>query len=183
MKKPVSGTAVTRQKNVEDRGVRRRLRCRAEAGPSGKRVATGLTAFQPGRSAEGRFSKRIGGRVSKTNVVLVRLPFLLPLWADAQVLIPRRIFLGRRAQPSLRLLAHELVHVEQLERMGMLRYWWTYLVLLLRCGYREHPMELDAIVRSAEPRFLDWARDLLRRTPAGGAARTRLGSSRSVDVR
>lgn len=115
--------------------------------------------------------------------MLVRLPFLLPLWADAQVVIPRRIFLGRRAQPSLRLLAHELVHVEQLERMGMLRYWSSYLVLLMRCGYREHPMELDAIVRSAEPRFLDWARELLRKSSAGAVVRTRLESSRSVDVR
>lgn len=95
------------------------------------------------------------------DVKLVRLPFLLPRWAVAQVLFPRRVFVRRSARLSQRILAHELVHVEQVERMGLWRYWWTYLVLLLRCGYREHPMELDAIVRGAEPRFLDTAAALL----------------------
>lgn len=129
------------------------------------------------------FSIGLGGRVSKTNVSLVRLPFLLPLWADAQVLLPRKVFLNRRVQPSLRLLAHELVHVEQLQRMGMLRYWTTYLLLLLRCGYREHPMELDAIVRSAEPHFLDSAAELLRKASRSGVVRPPLRSRRSIDVR
>lgn len=121
--------------------------------------------------------------MSKTKVGLVRVPFLLPLWADAQVVLPRKVFLNRRVQPSLRLLAHELVHVEQLERMGVLRYWTTYLVLLLRCGYREHPMELDAIVRSAEPRFLDSAAELLRKASSNATVRPRLGPGRSIDIR
>lgn len=95
------------------------------------------------------------------QVKLVRLPWLLPRWAAAQVVLPRRILVRRGTEPSQRLLAHELVHLDQLERLGVLRYWWTYLVLLLRCGYREHPMELDAIVRSAEPEFLDAAAELL----------------------
>lgn len=110
----------------------------------------------------------------KTNEVkLIRLPFLLPRWAAAQVLLPRRVFVRRGIRLNQRLLAHELVHLEQLERLGVLRYWWTYLVLLLRCGYREHPMELDAVVRSAEPEFLDAAElllaDLVRENRLGSA--------------
>jgi hypothetical protein len=101
------------------------------------------------------------------------MPFLVPRWAKAQVLLPRRIFVRRGVRLSQRLLAHELVHVDQLDRLGLLRYWWNYLVLLLRCGYREHPLELDAVVRAAEPRFLDAAELLLetgdheQKLPAG----------------
>ncbi|HEX7003371.1 MAG TPA: hypothetical protein VF168_04210 [Trueperaceae bacterium] len=115
------------------------------------------------------------------KVRLIRLPFLLPRWAIAQVLLPRRVFVRRDAAVTQRLLAHELVHVDQLERLGPLRYWWTYLVLLLRCGYREHPMELDAIVRSAEPEFLDAAALLLKGTPRETEVRSLL-ASRPVDL-
>ncbi|MEX2535707.1 MAG: hypothetical protein WD273_08915 [Trueperaceae bacterium] len=109
------------------------------------------------------------------------MPFLIPRWAAAQVLVPRRIFVRRDTQLTRRLLAHELVHVEQLKSMGILRYWWCYLVLLMRCGYREHPMELDAIVRAAEPFFLDWAAALLAVTERERTSAARLSPQRPVD--
>jgi hypothetical protein len=114
--------------------------------------------------------------MSSTRVRLIRLPFLLPRWAAAQVLLPGKVFVRSGVVVTRRLLAHELVHVEQLRRMGILRFWWTYLILLLRHGYREHPMELDAIVRSAEPRFLQWAERLLQGSGQSPASRRRLSS-------
>jgi hypothetical protein len=99
--------------------------------------------------------------VRSEGIKIVRLPFLVPRWAAAQVLLPRRVFVRRGARLGRRLLAHELVHVDQLRTLGLMRYWLVYLALLARHGYREHPFELDATVRSAEPRFLDWAASIL----------------------
>jgi hypothetical protein len=125
-----------------------------------------------------------GEAVRTKEIRLVFLPFLIPRWAAAQVLLPRRVFVKRGVRLTRRLLAHELVHVDQLRRRGVLGYWWAYLTLLLRYGYREHPLELDAIVRSAEPGFLDWASRLLaahgERDSAGPA---RLSSGRPLDLR
>ena len=42
------------------------------------------------------------------------------------------------------LIAHELAHVEQYERLGTARFLWRYFVLLLRYGYDDHPMEIEA---------------------------------------
>lgn len=111
-----------------------------------------------GRRVEGSDGK---WGMAKREVQLTTLPFLIPGWAAAQVLLPGRIFVRRGARLDRRLLAHELVHVAQLESLGLFRYWLDYLVYLLRCGYREHPLELDAVVRSAEPEFLQWADQLL----------------------
>ena len=47
-----------------------------------------------------------------------------------------------------RLARHELAHWRQYERMGAVRFYATYLVGLLRYGYRRHPMEIEA--REAE---------------------------------
>lgn len=116
------------------------------------------------------------------KVRFTSVPFLIPGWAAAQVLVPRRIFVKRGAALTRRLLAHELVHVEQLEQMGLLRYWWSYLMLLLRCGYHDHPMELDAVVRSAEPRFLRWADSLLAVQRREGRAGAMLGSGSPADL-
>lgn len=100
----------------------------------------------------------------------------------AQVLLPGRVFVRRDARVSRRLLAHELVHIDQLRSMGLLRYWWTYLTLLLSCGYREHPLELDAIVRAAEPSFLQWADRLLVQAEQGRRTEPSVGSGRTADV-
>jgi hypothetical protein len=115
--------------------------------------------------------------VKTREIEVVRLPILLPRWAAAQVLLPGRVFVRRGVDLTRRLLAHELVHVEQMRRLGLLRYWFTYLVLLVRCGYREHPMELDAIVCAAEPRFLQWA-DTLLASEGGSTAQSRTPTAR-----
>ncbi len=53
------------------------------------------------------------------------------------------VVLTRPASPSAGLLAHELVHVRQAERLGAL-FAPLYLALLARYGYARHPMERAA---------------------------------------
>lgn len=47
-----------------------------------------------------------------------------------------------------RLIKHELAHWAQYERMGFFRFTWAYLTGLIRHGYWNHPMEIEA--RKAE---------------------------------
>lgn len=118
----------------------------------------------------------------QTQVRIIRVPFLVPGWASAQVLLPGRIFVRRDIRMGVRMLSHELVHLDQVERLGLLRYWLTYLALLLYFGYREHPMELDAVVRSAEPHFLLRSRELLTGEAARAGERP-IPSGHPLDVR
>lgn len=46
------------------------------------------------------------------------------------------------------LVAHERVHLDQLRRLGPVRFTARYLWLLLRHGYEAHPMEIEARERS-----------------------------------
>lgn len=42
------------------------------------------------------------------------------------------------------LIAHEQVHLDQLARLGPVRFVARYLWLLIRYGYDQHPMEREA---------------------------------------
>jgi len=77
-------------------------------------------------------------------VRIIRVPFLIPTWAAAQVLIPRTILVRRGIELTPQLLAHEMAHVWQIQRLGLLGYWFAYLRLLAQHGYVQHPMEIEA---------------------------------------
>jgi hypothetical protein len=47
-----------------------------------------------------------------------------------------------------RLIRHEQAHWAQYQRMGFFRFIWAYLTGLIRHGYWNHPMEIEA--RKAE---------------------------------
>ena len=49
------------------------------------------------------------------------------------------------------LIRHEQVHWQQAQRMGTLKFYAVYLWLLMRHGYTDHPMEIEA--RAAERRL------------------------------
>lgn len=78
----------------------------------------------------------------------------LPNWClphDALTAIPGRVFLRRsmRTRPLaslLKLLAHEIVHLAQIERYGLVGFWLRY-VWGLRKGYRNNPLEREAYLR------------------------------------
>ena len=75
---------------------------------------------------------------------LVRVPFLIPTWAAAQVLWPRTILVKQGVGLTVGLVAHELTHIEQLEDRGVLGFWLGYLRLRMRYSYRDHPWEVAA---------------------------------------
>lgn len=62
----------------------------------------------------------------------------------AMTLPGRRIVMLEWLVFDHKLLMHELVHVEQYERLGAAKYLWKYFTLLVRHGYKKHPMELEA---------------------------------------
>jgi hypothetical protein len=63
-------------------------------------------------------------------------------------LAPWGIYILPEHLGNQRLIQHERLHWQQYQRMGLLRYYVTYLWGLVRYGYRNHPMELEA--RAAE---------------------------------
>lgn len=99
-------------------------------------------------------------------IQIVRVPFLLawpPGAYAAQVILPERIFVlkGQHLTPTL--IAHELCHVVQLRRYGLVRYWLKYLLLLIRHGYDDHPMEKEANEFALTPEAHAWAVRVLAR--------------------
>lgn len=45
---------------------------------------------------------------------------------------------------SLRVRRHEIIHVEQIKRMGIIRFYLTYLFYHLKYGYEKNPLEIEA---------------------------------------
>lgn len=46
------------------------------------------------------------------------------------------------------LINHEMVHVEQINRMGKIKFTITYLWYLIVHGYKNHPLEIEAREKS-----------------------------------
>ena len=63
-------------------------------------------------------------------------------------LAPWGIYILPAAMHSQRLIRHEQQHWRQWQRMGAVRYYATYLWQIVRYGYRNAPMEVEA--RNAE---------------------------------
>jgi hypothetical protein len=69
--------------------------------------------------------------------VRVGYPWWLRPWLMRDVIgitLGRRIYLGLHAAPASieRLLRHELAHVRQINRLGLLRFYWLYVVEFIR---------------------------------------------------
>jgi hypothetical protein len=63
-------------------------------------------------------------------------------------LAPWGIFVLPEHLANQRLTRHEIAHWRQYQRMGAIRYYATYAWQVLRYGYRDAPMEVEA--RAAE---------------------------------
>ena len=61
---------------------------------------------------------------------------------------PVGIYILAEHMYSDRLIRHEQAHWRQWQRMGTIRFYAAYLWGLVRYGYRDHPMEIEA--RAAE---------------------------------
>lgn len=72
-------------------------------------------------------------------------------WAAGMVLWPWVWFKRTPDQVSDRLYRHELQHCYQVKRMGRFKFYTTYLWLLARHGYKNHPYEVEARERHYDP--------------------------------
>ncbi len=68
----------------------------------------------------------------------------------AWVLYPFMFFRDAQEDVSDRLFRHEMEHVYQVQRIGWWRFYITYLWLLWKHGYADHPYELEAIAAENE---------------------------------
>lgn len=85
------------------------------------------------------------------------------------IMRPKKYATGEIAQSELmtrrslvRLYRHELEHVYQIERMGVLKFYASYLWMILRKGYKNHPLEEEANDVEQTPltqREQKWLRD------------------------
>ena len=66
------------------------------------------------------------------------------VFKDAMVIYPYMLFRQPKKKVTAKLFRHELEHVYQIQRMGWLRFYVSYLWLLMRHGYDSHPYELEA---------------------------------------
>jgi len=75
------------------------------------------------------------------------------------VIYPFVLFKAKRKNVSEQLFRHELEHVYQVEELGWFSFYISYLWLLVRHGYDDHPYEREAY--AAEHSDLDeWERNL-----------------------
>jgi hypothetical protein len=93
-------------------------------------------------------------------VRLISVPWLIPAWAQAQVW-GNFILIRRGVTVTEKLLAHELAHVRQWQTRGLVPFLWHYLTGLIRYGYQDHPLELEARAAEHNPSFLHDARQII----------------------
>ena len=82
-----------------------------------------------------------------TQVTIKVLPFLIPTWAAGQTwgttILLSKSYAKKPSKPSIRLIAHELVHVDQWKY-----HRWTfpfkYAWELLKNGYENNRFEVEA---------------------------------------
>lgn len=63
---------------------------------------------------------------------------------NAIVLFPFIIYKAEEKDVPRETILHELVHVEQINRMGWFRFYWTYLKYQRSHGYWKNPLEVEA---------------------------------------
>ena len=71
-------------------------------------------------------------------------------WARAMTLGNTIIYKYPRNQISDQTHAHEMVHVEQIRREGLLKFYIKYLWYNLRYGYKKNPYEVEARRKSEQ---------------------------------
>lgn len=74
--------------------------------------------------------------------------FVLRRTGFGGVTLPWAIYLLPERMDDQTLIRHERKHAEQIERLGVLRFYVTYAWQVLRHGYRNAPLEIEA--REAE---------------------------------
>jgi hypothetical protein len=102
-------------------------------------------------------------------IKITKVPFLLPPAAAAQTWGNNILVASKHWPPTVEIVAHELVHVDQWDRYGVIGFVVEYVRGLIfwrgRGGlaglYKYHPLEVEAHVNQEEPRYLVMARGLI----------------------
>lgn len=96
------------------------------------------------------------------TAVVVRVERLFPPWVGATI-SNNIIYVRRDVTLSVHLLAHELCHLHQRQRLGW-RFLFVYLWQWANVGFRYYWIPLEVAARAAEsdPYYLGWAREVLR---------------------
>ena len=76
--------------------------------------------------------------------------WLQHLWIGGITFGHHVFFKRKQGEVPRHLLVHEVVHVEQIEKLGRIRFYLTYLWELLRHGYRNNKFEVEARKRSGK---------------------------------
>lgn len=99
-----------------------------------------------------RNGRRIFGKPARfVTAGLFWRPMLHVLGAIAITMPWRRIYVLAEWQHDRVLQRHEMIHIEQMERDGTVRFCWRYLWWSARYGYRNNPYEIEAYARECEP--------------------------------
>ena len=72
------------------------------------------------------------------------LAFVLRRLGFAGITLPQGVYLLPERMDDHALIAHELIHVAQIQRMGVARFYLTYLWQWARYGYHAMPLEREA---------------------------------------
>jgi len=73
--------------------------------------------------------------------------WFLRKWVKGITLYPFIFFQGK---PTRTLRKHEYVHIEQIHRHGILKFYLLYIYYSIRFGYEKNPFEIEAYTKEKE---------------------------------
>lgn len=74
---------------------------------------------------------------------IIYTSFVIPPFS-AMTIPPIGIFVRPEQKNNIKLLNHEKIHWQQYKRMGILLFYFRYLMQILIIGYDNAPMEIEA---------------------------------------
>lgn len=98
--------------------------------------------------------------MKRPRVHLVRCDWIVPEGYGGLTL-GRWIFIRRNVDVTVAWLAHELMHVLQWRRLGVVGFLWQYGWTFFRDGMRYRNIDLEEEARNPTPYALVWAQDLI----------------------
>lgn len=96
-----------------------------------------------------------------TNVNIVRRNWIVPK-GYAAITLGNTIYVRHDTNLTHSLLAHELMHVLQWQRLGFWGFVWNYGWTFVRDGFRYKNIDLEEEARNPTPEVKAWAAELLR---------------------
>jgi len=89
----------------------------------------------------------------------LRIKYNVPKWImwgyAGKVRYPFVLFRDSQNRVSDKLFRHELEHVYQIQREGVLKFYAKYLWYLVRRGYKNVPYEIEARAKARTPLTID----------------------------